>query len=110
MNVLIIGLGEVGAHLAKVLSLEGKVVTVVDPDPHKVKRLSESLDVTAIVGDGSRPDFLDRAEALLDELVERCVHSDVSARWPAGPERAGSRERRDFPGAPQQGPRASFQR
>ena len=76
MNVLIVGLGEVGSHLAKVLSQEGKSVTVLDADKHKIERVADSLDVTAIEGDGARPEFLDRAEAASADLLLAVSNDD----------------------------------
>ncbi len=76
MNVLIVGLGEVGTHLAKVLSQEGKAVTVLDSDPHRLRHVSESLDVRAILGDGSRPDFLDKADAAAADLLLAVSNDD----------------------------------
>ena len=58
MNILIVGAGEVGYHLAQVLSREEHRVTVVDADPKKAQRLMESLDVQVHVGDATRADVL----------------------------------------------------
>lgn len=69
MNILIVGLGEVGSYLAKVLSTEGHSITVVDPDLQRMRRVAELLDVQAVKGDGSRPDVLDRAEAHAADLL-----------------------------------------
>ncbi len=69
MNILIVGLGEVGSFLAKILSTEGHAVTVVDTDLHRLKRVSELLDLQAVHGDGSRPDVLDKADAPDADLV-----------------------------------------
>jgi trk system potassium uptake protein TrkA len=63
MNILIVGLGEVGSYLAKVLSTEGHAVTVVDSDLARLRRVADLLDVQSVCGDGARPDVLDRAEA-----------------------------------------------
>lgn len=76
MNILIVGLGEVGSHLARVLSTEGHAVTVVDPDLTRLRRISESIDVHAIHGDGSRPDVLDRAEADSIDLLLAVSNDD----------------------------------
>lgn len=76
MNIVIVGLGEVGSHLAKVLSQEGRSVTVVDADPHRLKRVADSLDVTALLGDGSRPDVLDRAEGADADLLLAVSNDD----------------------------------
>jgi trk system potassium uptake protein TrkA len=58
MEILIVGAGEVGTHLASVLSREEHRVTVVDNDPRRARRLLESLDVQAHVGDATRADIL----------------------------------------------------
>ncbi|MCA8941045.1 MAG: Trk system potassium transporter TrkA [Planctomycetes bacterium] len=65
MDILIVGLGEVGSHLAKVLSSEGEGhdVTVIDNSRQRLRQVTDHLDVKAVFGDGSRPDVLDRAGA-----------------------------------------------
>ncbi|MFQ5506808.1 MAG: Trk system potassium transporter TrkA [Planctomycetota bacterium] len=74
MHILIVGMGEVGFHLAKVLSAEKHSVTVVDPDPTKIKRVSEALDVQVFCGDASLPGVLDGVDAASQDLV-LCVSS-----------------------------------
>jgi trk system potassium uptake protein TrkA len=76
MNILIVGLGEVGSYLAKVLSTEGHNITVVDPDLQRMRRTADLLDVTAVHGDGSRPDVLDRAEADNADLLLAVSNDD----------------------------------
>ena len=76
MNILIVGLGEVGSYLAKVLSTEGHAVTIVDPDLHKLQRVADLLDVQSVHGDGARPDVLDRAEAHRADLLLAVSNND----------------------------------
>lgn len=76
MNILIVGLGEVGSYLAKVLSTEGHAVTVIDSDGHKLKRIADLLDVQAVQGDGSRPDVLDKADAPEADLILAVSNDD----------------------------------
>lgn len=76
MNILIVGLGEVGSYLAKVLSTEGHAVTIVDQDLHRMRRVADLLDVQSVHGDGSRPDVLDRAEAHRADLVLAVSNDD----------------------------------
>lgn len=76
MNILIVGLGEVGSYLAKVLSTEGHAITVVDPDLQRMRRLADLLDVQAVHGDGSRPDVLDKAEAHGADLLLAVSNDD----------------------------------
>lgn len=58
MRVVIIGGGEVGFHVAKALSEENFDITVVDIDPEKCKRASETLDVIVVEGNGASPKTL----------------------------------------------------
>ncbi|MFN9948027.1 MAG: Trk system potassium transporter TrkA [Planctomycetota bacterium] len=76
MNILIVGLGEVGSYLAKVLSTEGHSITVVDPDLHRIRRVADLLDVQAVHGDGSRPDVLDKADAHAADLILAVSNDD----------------------------------
>ncbi|MBN2214095.1 MAG: Trk system potassium transporter TrkA [Bacteroidales bacterium] len=45
MRIIIAGAGEVGSHLAKMLSQEKHDIILIDPDEEKLKQLSASLDV-----------------------------------------------------------------
>ncbi len=58
MRVLIVGAGEVGFHIAQRLSEENKDVFLIDKDPEKVRRITENLDVQAILGSGTSPQML----------------------------------------------------
>src|SRR5690606_6265822 len=51
-------------------------VTVVDSDLGRMRRVTESLDVQAIHGDGSRPDVLDRADADAADLMLAVSNDD----------------------------------
>ncbi len=76
MNILIVGLGEVGSHLAKILSVDGHSVTIVDSDPHKLRRVSDAMDVQAICGDGAAPGVLEQAEADSADLLLAVSNDD----------------------------------
>ncbi|MGE3173126.1 MAG: Trk system potassium transporter TrkA [Planctomycetota bacterium] len=76
MNILIVGLGEVGSYLAKVLSTEGHAITIVDSDIHRLRRVADLLDVQAVHGDGARPDVLDKAEAHSADLLLAVSNDD----------------------------------
>jgi trk/ktr system potassium uptake protein len=76
MNILVIGAGEVGHHLAGILSRDDHAVSVVDPDPAKARRMTESLDVQAMVGDGTRVDVLVSAGASKADLVVAVADDD----------------------------------
>jgi trk system potassium uptake protein TrkA len=61
MNILIIGAGEVGGHLAKLLSQENHDITVVDNDPARIQVIANNLDVLTVEGQGTNPSTLKRA-------------------------------------------------
>ncbi len=64
MNVVIIGAGDVGAHLARFLSSEEKVnVTVVDVDGKRLHELGEKLDIATVTGSGTLESVLLKAGA-----------------------------------------------
>ena len=61
MRIVIIGVGEVGFHVAKALSQEDHDIIVMDLDPAKCKRATESLDVIVVEGNGASPRNLSAA-------------------------------------------------
>ena len=61
MRIVIIGVGEVGFHVAKALSQEDHDITVVDVGPVKCKRAAENLDVIVVEGNGASPRNLSEA-------------------------------------------------
>ncbi|MBO5764188.1 MAG: Trk system potassium transporter TrkA [Bacteroidales bacterium] len=50
MNIIIAGAGEVGSHLAKMLSKEANMLTIIDNDPARLNKLSEIADVITVQG------------------------------------------------------------
>ena len=69
MDITVIGAGEVGFHLADILSREEHRVSVIDTDPVKSLRIMESLDVQVVVGDATDADVLNRAGVSQCDLV-----------------------------------------
>ena len=53
MNIVLVGSGEVGFNLSKVLSKEGYNLTVIDIDPIKCSRTKNSIDARVIEGNGA---------------------------------------------------------
>lgn len=51
MKIIIAGAGEVGSHLATMLSHEYHDITAIDDDPKRLEALSSSADVITIQGD-----------------------------------------------------------
>ena len=61
MRIVIIGVGEVGFHVAKSLSQEDHDIIVMDISSAKCKRASENLDVIVVEGNGASPRNLSKA-------------------------------------------------
>ena len=61
MEIILVGCGKVGSALARHLSNEGHSITVVDTDPVRVAKITESLDVMGLVGTGSSITTLNEA-------------------------------------------------
>jgi trk system potassium uptake protein TrkA len=69
MNVLVVGMGEVGKHIAHYLSKEKHNVTIIDSSPAALSTAEEMMDVLALAGPGGSLDTLRKAEAGKADLV-----------------------------------------
>lgn len=69
MNVIIMGAGEVGTHLATMLAKEYHDVTVIDPDEQKLEELSASTDVITIQGSATSISVLNEANIKRADLL-----------------------------------------
>jgi trk system potassium uptake protein TrkA len=76
MDVIIIGAGEVGSHIASILSREAHNVTIVDVAQSKIERVGETLDISAICGHGANADTLSAAGAASADLVLAVTDND----------------------------------
>lgn len=76
LKIVIVGAGEVGRHIAGILSREQHAVTIVDPDPSKARSLAESFDLRTYRGDGTRADVLMDAGASTADLVVAVADDD----------------------------------
>ena len=61
MKIIIEGAGQVGSHLAKMLSSEGSEITVIDNDPERLRALMSTADVATIQGPPSKIGLLTEA-------------------------------------------------
>ena len=75
MRVLIVGAGEVGSNIAARLAPVHDVV-IVDVDPEVVDRLTYSLDVLTIEGDGSSLGTLREAGIADSDMLIACTDDD----------------------------------
>lgn len=63
MNIVIVGAGEVGTHIASQLVAEQKDVVIIEKDPECAARASSMLDCLVVTGEGSNVDVLRQAGA-----------------------------------------------
>jgi trk system potassium uptake protein TrkA len=76
VRIIIVGAGEVGFHIAQKLSEENQDVFLIDKDPEKIRRITENLDVQAILGSGTSPNTL-RDSGIEDaEMLVAATDSD----------------------------------
>lgn len=61
MKIIIAGAGEVGTHLAKMLSTENHDITVIDPDNDKLSFISSHFDIMTLQGTAASMELLDEA-------------------------------------------------
>ena len=76
MKIVIVGAGEVGFHIASHLALEKKDVVIIDTDPVALRRVSDHIDVQAVLGSGSSPVTLADAGIKEAEIVLAVTNSD----------------------------------
>ncbi len=76
MNIIIAGDGEVGFHLAKLLTDENHDITVVDPDTKLLKLIEEHTDLMTIAGESTSISVLERAQVKRADLLISVVHNE----------------------------------
>jgi len=76
MKVLIIGAGEVGQHLARVLSQDNHQIVMVDNERSVLDWLDESLDIRVVEGHGASAGVLERAGAWGADIVLAVTNDD----------------------------------
>ncbi len=76
MNIIIAGDGEVGFHLAKLLTDENHDITVVDPHSDLLKLIETHTDLMTIAGDSTYISVLERANIKRCDLLISVVHDE----------------------------------
>ena len=76
MKIIIIGCGRVGRTLAQKLNDDGNVVTVIDSDPEKIKRITARCDVMGVVGNGATHTVQQEAGIGSADLMIAVTNSD----------------------------------
>ncbi|MGB6036500.1 MAG: Trk system potassium transporter TrkA [Cryomorphaceae bacterium] len=76
MKVIIAGAGEVGFHLAKLLTMEGHALTVIDKDPDSLQHISQHLDLEVLEGSSTSINMLTSAKVQKADLVIGVTNSE----------------------------------
>jgi trk system potassium uptake protein TrkA len=76
MNIVVIGLGEVGKHIASVLSKEDHNVTIVDADANAIAVIEDRLDVRSVVGRAGSAKIMKEIEIEKSDLVISVTNLD----------------------------------
>ena len=76
MNIIICGAGRVGFTIAKQLSEQGHSITVIDPSSEDIQKIDDALDVKAIVGKGTYPSILEKANASETDMIIAVTRND----------------------------------
>lgn len=70
MNIIIVGCGKVGYTLVELLSSENHNLVVIDENPERVSRITDSLDAMGVVGNGiNHQTLLSAGVATADLLI-----------------------------------------
>lgn len=76
MRIIILGAGRVGESVAESLVSEQNDITMIDPDPERLRDLEDRLDLRGVVGNGIQPSVLRRAGAQDADLFIACAALD----------------------------------
>lgn len=76
MNIIIAGDGEVGFHLAKILSAGNHKITVVDPHAELLKLISDQTDIRTIEGNSTSIKVLEKALIKKTDLLISVLHDE----------------------------------
>lgn len=78
MKIIIAGAGEVGFHLAKLLSFESQDITLIDPDYEKIAYADTHLDIRTIKGDATSIKILTDARVESADLIISVTSSETT--------------------------------
>ncbi len=78
MKILIAGAGEVGFHLAKLLSFEAQDITLIDSNKESLNYAESHLDIRALRGDATSISVLKEAKVDTSDLVIAVTSSETT--------------------------------
>ncbi|TYB79243.1 Trk system potassium transporter TrkA [Bizionia myxarmorum] len=78
MKIIIAGAGEVGFHLAKLLSYESQEITLIDPDKESLLNADNHLDIKVVKGDATSISILKDSRVAESDLVIAVTSSETT--------------------------------
>lgn len=78
MKIIIAGAGEVGFHLAKLLSYESQDITLIDSDKESLSYADNHLDIRVLKGDATSIGILEEARVAQSDLVIGVTSSETT--------------------------------
>ena len=78
MKIIIAGAGEVGFHLAKLLSYESQEITLIDTDKARLNYADSHLDIRVLKGDATSISLLKEAQVNGSDLVIGVTSSETT--------------------------------
>jgi trk system potassium uptake protein TrkA len=76
MRIIIAGAGDVGFHLAKLLTQENQDIALIDTDPEKLKYAADHFDIATIRGNSISYTVLEEANVSRADLVIAATNSE----------------------------------
>ncbi|GAB6100005.1 NAD-binding protein [Halanaerocella petrolearia] len=76
MKIIIVGGGKKGFQLAKYCHKFGHEVTVIESNKEKINKLQNNLEVTVMLGDGTKRDCLEEAGAEEADIIVAATSND----------------------------------
>ncbi|MEQ9443736.1 MAG: Trk system potassium transporter TrkA [Cyclobacteriaceae bacterium] len=76
MRIVIIGAGDVGKHLAKLLSYENQEIVIVDVDAERLRQIGNQIDVATIKGNATSYKTLQQANISETDLLISVTDSE----------------------------------
>ncbi len=76
MNIIICGAGRVGFTIAKSLSAQDHSITIIDQSSDDIQKINDAIDVKGVVGMGTFPSVLDKANAKEADMIIAVTKSD----------------------------------
>ena len=76
MNIIICGAGRVGSTIAKSLYAQNHSITIIDQSSDDIQKINDSIDVKGVVGMGTFPSVLEKANAKEADMIIAVTRSD----------------------------------